>query len=231
MMHKISGTMGVPFSSLDSITKDITRRSCGVFLWVKLVITELEQMAAQGCTPGDLQDLLDILPGELNNIYDRIILKLVSLESMRSHELSRLMFRWVALSEWPLSLIELDEALAFSLCGSPATLEELRKNRSLNLQNATRRILGSSGGFLEIVEGKVQFIHQTVREYLFELPASSPWSISREHGFIRQACLDYTAFAATHRRSRCRRRIWHSWRPKSQRHHSSRIIRHSASGA
>jgi hypothetical protein len=54
----------------------VVERSHGIFLWVKLVLNELKDMACDGCTLFEMKWQLESLPQDLNNLYAHMLGKL-----------------------------------------------------------------------------------------------------------------------------------------------------------
>jgi hypothetical protein len=174
----------------------IVERSQGVFLWIKLVLDELKDMACDGCTLSEMGRQLESLPQDLNDLYAHMLENLEKrrLPTARMADTSR-MLQWVAYSGRPLSLLELSEAVAASEALN-ISLNSLKSRRALNLDQAKRMVLTRCGHFLEVKAGCVQFIHQTVREFLLSLPATSSFHIHEHESIesIASTCLRYLEF-------------------------------------
>jgi len=121
----------------------MVERSHGVFLWVKLVLDELEDMANDGSTLADMETMLETLPPELDDLYTWIQTKLEKLRIIRNGMAETVhMLQWVTYSSRPLSLLELIEANAALACDiHDLSLELLDKNRARNFNQARRIIL------------------------------------------------------------------------------------------
>jgi ankyrin repeat protein len=183
---------------IQAIHHMIVERSQGVYLWVKLVLDELKDMACDGCTLSEMGRQLESLPQDLNNLYGHMIEKLEerrsSVAGMADTSRTR-MLQWVAYSGRPLRLLELSEAVAASEALN-ISLNSLKSRRAPNLDQAKRMVLTRCGHFLEVKAGCVQFIHQTVREFLLSLPATSSFHIHKHKSIesIATTCLRYLEF-------------------------------------
>jgi len=102
-----------------STIKDyIMKHSEGVFLWVALVLRDLEQCVVNGgYSRADLNKRLFGLPKELggeNGFYRAMIDSLIkkTAENKEQEERGRTILTWITFSERPLSVEELRDALA-----------------------------------------------------------------------------------------------------------------------
>lgn len=200
-IEKICKILGIntDTTALREIHHTIVERSQGVFLWVVPVLKHLEDIAHDGCNLFEMKKVLEYLPQDLDDFYAFMLRKLEkkwesSLGAVNCTEALR-MLQWVAYSNRPLGLLELMEAVAVTLSDS-ISLSILENRRPLNLEQAKRILLTKCGGFLEVNDGIVQFIHQTVREFLLSRPATSQLYIS-EHESTRNittTCLRYLGF-------------------------------------
>jgi ankyrin repeat protein len=181
---------------IQAIHHMIVERSNGVFLWVKLVLDELKDMACDGCTLFEMGRQLESLPQDLNDLYAHMLEKLEKRRSsMAGAANTSRMLQWVAYSGRPLRLLELSEAVAASEALN-ISLNSLKSRRAPNLDQAKRMVLTRCGHFLEVKSGCVQFIHQTVREFLLSLPATSSFHIHEHESIesIATTCLRYLEF-------------------------------------
>jgi len=204
---RISDAMDIYPSLLNEVVDNLIKRSKGVFLWVKLVILELEEQASTaGCTVADIENLLSSLPSELEDLYARILDKTAKFQITTSTVAVQLL-QWVAYSVRPLTLPEVQEAMAVDICGKSFSNTDLERNKLINPIHAERRLIALCGGLIEVKNNIVQFLHQTAREFLFNLPESSQFCISKQSGgeYITSICnryLDYiqrTASDGDHR--------------------------------
>jgi ankyrin repeat protein len=203
-MTDICAELRVHKAKVQKIHHMIVERSHGVFLWVKLVLDELKDMACDGCTLSEMERRLESLPQDLNNLYAHMLEKLEIRRSSPAGTADTLrMLQWVAHSGRPLSLVELSEAVAASGAFN-ISLDSLESRRAPNLDQARRMVLTRCGHFLEVKTGFVQFIHQTVREFLFSLPATSSFHIHKYESIesIATTCLRYLEFINNETRQR-----------------------------
>lgn len=186
-----------------------TNRSQGVFLWVKLVVTELRKGKMIVGTSYELQQAIDSLPWGLAGFYARI---LDGLDTSAGAETQR-MLEWVLFAQRPLSLAEFRHAIAMGSNQEPdglATVEDI----TVPLHRMDARIREYSGGLLEVKQGIeytkrrgsgrgvfVQLIHQSVKDFLLQRISNTlgrpalPFMIpSKAHTHLARACIAYLAF-------------------------------------
>jgi ankyrin repeat domain-containing protein 50 len=96
-------------SFLDRATKYIVEHAQGVFLWVQLVIEELQGYAEAGPIENDIFEFLRSLPTELEDFYKRILDKLGSNERDLRDGIK--LFRFVLFARRPLTVAELRHTL------------------------------------------------------------------------------------------------------------------------
>lgn len=190
---RISNAMDIDPDLLDQVVDGLIERSRGVFLWVKLVILELEEKAStDGCTIAEIEQLLWSLPEKLEELYARILNKMAKSQYTAAVRL----FQWVAYYKRPLSLTEIQETMALDVCPEQFTSTDLKRNKVINRVHAERRLASVCGGLIEVKNNTVQFLHQTVREFLIQLPDSSPFHITQKSGeeYIMSTCNRYMSF-------------------------------------
>jgi hypothetical protein len=175
---RICGILGAGLEQVRIIGRMLVERSRGVFLWVKLVLDELEEMAHDNCTPAGMGKKLKTLPEDLDNLYTHICTKLKNCYACGDGMTETLrMLRWVAYSSRPLRLLEFTEAMAVTACGPhDISVDLLKKHRAPTFDQARRMLSTKCGGLLEVKNDIVQFIHQSIREFLFKQP-ETPCSI------------------------------------------------------
>jgi len=149
----------------------------GVFVWVQLVKIGL-QYAETGYSDTEILDFLKAIPPKLEIFYKEMFLRLEN-SNPQDIQLGIRLFRLILFSLRPLTLEELRDALAV-----PDDLDlRYRKFQRNKIQEIGKRIEHCGSGFLEtkgksfvekhpvtkltaLVGRTVQFMHQTVREFL-----------------------------------------------------------------
>ncbi|RYP45338.1 hypothetical protein DL768_008302 [Monosporascus sp. mg162] len=149
----------------------IVQRSCGVFLWVHLVVTSLLEGMRSGDRVRDLHKRLDQLPERLEDLYEKILL---SLDPMFLEDTARY-FSIVRHSAEPVSILLLsymDEDCPRYVLSQPiASLSEV--DTQLRTDTMRKRLNHRSKGLLEVQQlpnmlahATVQYLHRTVKDYI-----------------------------------------------------------------
>ncbi|KAK5054527.1 hypothetical protein LTR84_001418 [Exophiala bonariae] len=179
---------------LSFISSHLKQASQGVFLWVKLVLQELDERATEGfCSVAELEQLLLTIPTDLKELYQRIQDKIVRGVSKNVRECQTL-FRWIAFSPKPLLVEEVLEIIAASACLHPGTTRtELQRNRLRNTEDVRRRLISLCGNLVEVKGRIVQFIHTSVREHLLATHSYGMISVTPANSLfeIANLCLNY----------------------------------------
>ena len=154
--------------ALNNLVENIVRKAQGVFLWVKLVVGEIIEGICEGDTMEELMSLLSTIPTELGDLYKRALHRSSrgSLEAAKRNKMEAyVMFQIVACLYKPFSLHKLLAATHF-LTTRRDIYPDLQR---LSQGQMERRLNSRSAGLLEVSrkgKGFVQFIHQTVKEFL-----------------------------------------------------------------
>ena len=172
----------------DQLVENIVTKSSGVFLWVNLVVKSLLAGMNNGDRVADLQRRLDLLPPDLERLYDKI---LGSLDPFYLEHAAQL-FKMVQESPHPLPLLvlsfadEVDLASAIRKPVKTMTYDE----ESLNLDTMRRRLNSRCRGLLEVSaeshndrEHTVQYLHRTVKDYISSERAQNTLQISTTSSF------------------------------------------------
>lgn len=181
----------------DEFRAQILKRSARIFLWVVLVVQILNKLDDRGAPLSDMRARLETIPAGLNELFKEILVK-----SDLGIETSILLFQWMVFRMRPLEPTELFIAMEFSRSPHNSTWILPTELSVPPLDRLTRFILNCSRGLVEVVEvapsqaAVVQFIHETVREFLLDKDGLA--SIVRalatnlagiSHEILRIACL------------------------------------------
>ncbi|CAG2016815.1 unnamed protein product [Fusarium graminearum] len=144
---------------------NITAKSSGVFLWIRLVVKSLLAGLTHDDRISDLQKRLDLLPPDLEDLYSAIT---DSLDPFYFSHAAQY-FKFVEGSDSPPS------ALLFSLADEegPEFALDLpvklftEEEKEIRIKTVRRRINSRCKGLLEIGPGtEIQYLHRTVKDYL-----------------------------------------------------------------
>ncbi|OBT42533.1 hypothetical protein VE00_06189 [Pseudogymnoascus sp. WSF 3629] len=185
----------------------IIKYSDGVFMWVTLVLRDLERYIDNGgYTRLSLNTRLRSLPKELGGKDGFYRAKVDSLiekykDDQEQQEQGRRILAWVTFAQRPILVTELRDALATpsKLEGTELSTYVLEDNRPHQLDKA---ILSSCGGLAEVRDSHsgpiVQLIHQTAREFLLhEDKHAKPYHLEEVQGDteIAMTCCRYLSIA------------------------------------
>ena len=167
----------LPSADEDSRQRMVTRilaKSDGCFLWVRLILQELQQVY----TSAEIHQVLEDVPSDMGDLYARI------LDSMSKapygKKLAKAILTWTVCSSRSLSTHELCHALELDM-----------KDK---IDNIERAIVSSCGQLIYIdQQSKVQMVHQTARDFLLRSSSTSEFAIDGKEGHkkIFMTCLQY----------------------------------------
>ncbi|KIW28440.1 uncharacterized protein PV07_08106 [Cladophialophora immunda] len=181
----------------DELRAEILEKSARIFLWVVLVVKIMNKLDERGVPLSDMKTQLRSIPADLKDLFRKILKK-------SGHEIGKsvLLFQWMLFSVRPLQPAELIVAMQYS---EPLDDQQSPSPMDISIpdpKRLTKLILNHSRGLVEVVEvgpsqaATVQFIHETVREFL--LKENGLASISQglaanvagiSHQVLRIACL------------------------------------------
>lgn len=120
-IEQMGSRRGCKRSIFQDIRDYVIKESSGVFLWVALVLRDVEKCVAKGgYSKGDLDERIHRLPKELDGehgFYKQMLLSLSANgeDDMGQEERARRIFYWVTFPKRPISIAELEDVLATPL--------------------------------------------------------------------------------------------------------------------
>lgn len=153
-------------NQIEILRDRLCQKSSRVFLWIVLVVPMLNQAYDRGQIT-EMEKLIERLPPELDQLFASILSR-----NNEGLESTVLLLQWVSFAIRPLSPVELYLATQLGLPNLSVDWIMLGSGDYLN-----RFLLDRSRGLTEVTRTNppsVQFIHETVREYLI-----------REHGLAK----------------------------------------------
>lgn len=156
------------------VTQQILEKSSGCFLWVRLVLENLEH---NWHTEDDIRRVLTEVPQGMESLYTRMLAK-VQEQSSQVRAMAERILTWAACAWRPLSISELAVALQPDFTGF------------IRLE-AT--VVDICGHFVSVDNSRVSIIHMTAREFLLKGGIEHcPFINNREaHTHIAETCLRY----------------------------------------
>lgn len=156
------------------ITRILSIRSKGMFLWVALMIKELDL-----CTVEEIDHTLDRLPDGLNEVYERILTRLHdTLKPSRKTFCCRLL-KWITLAKRPLRLTEVGEALRLQYAAA------IDSGYTQHLLCSTRELELVCGSLVTVKDGIIQLIHLSTKEFLIDQKRASALRQDLHAFFVR----------------------------------------------
>ncbi|KAI4105006.1 MAG: hypothetical protein LQ339_003623 [Xanthoria mediterranea] len=158
----------------ENLIAEILHKSDGCFLWVALVLKELETTHSEQ----QIQEVLDSVPSEMDNLYMRILDTMAIVP--RNRKLAQAILRWTVCAMRQLTVEELKETIRLDVGEVVPRLERAVESICGHLVHVDRN-------------SRVQIIHQTVRAFLTQDGLLSDFAIDklREHSRLAEVCLHY----------------------------------------
>jgi tetratricopeptide (TPR) repeat protein len=191
----------------------------GVFLWVSIVLREIEQRASVGFSETDIETMVQKLPLDLLDYYKHIARQLAEGEPEMVGEAKKIL-DWMTYAERPLTAGELWDILAIPAHTDRTfilTTQFFRTSRLRNLNHVGKRLKKCCGDLLEIKrqghssrkvgevrredlarDDVVQLLHETAREFLSKPDkVATPFNTNEVQGSetIALVCARYIGFA------------------------------------
>ena len=155
---KLQGDLDLDSEKTDQIRDALERKAEGTFLWVSLVLEDMDERDTQG----NITELLDKLPSGLPEAFERILRKIKPTHVRDARFILRIIF--IALR--PLKVDELAMICVLGLSAYDKTT--LPTDRDLN---RWRREYRCCGAFLKLDEENqtVHLVHQSAKDFLGDL--------------------------------------------------------------
>ncbi|KAI9694157.1 MAG: hypothetical protein M1822_003428 [Bathelium mastoideum] len=148
------------------LVSDISRRAQGVFLWTKLVCTDLVNAHRNGTPIGNMLKLVSEFPQELDGYYARTVERLPKSSRFKSFVMLDILVK----ADHALDLKDFNGAVSCASCQTAKECIIEPMNSSSAIEKITRNIRDYTGGLIEVVattQGPtVQFMHQTVKVFV-----------------------------------------------------------------
>lgn len=147
------------------LSQKILLKSNGSFLWVRLVMQELENAWSTEA----VEEILNETPTDMSLLYARTLENMTKLG--RGANLVKVILKWTACASRFLTLSELQCAIKLSVNETVHNLD---------------RLIDSSCGQLVFIDqqSRVQMIHQTAREFILQEGLESEFAVKRAAGHL-----------------------------------------------
>ncbi|KAM7183124.1 hypothetical protein V8F33_013795 [Rhypophila sp. PSN 637] len=153
-------------AEMQEVVDSITGRAHGVFLWVFLVTRSLRDGLVNGNTITDLKERLGTFPNDLEPFFKHM---LDAVDTFYYRSMARILRLAVNAKQslkvefYHVQEYEMKDK-EYALCKS--TKLHSTEMLSSKLDQCRRRINARCGGLLEVKDGRVEFLHRTVRDFL-----------------------------------------------------------------
>ncbi|MDI1487058.1 MAG: hypothetical protein OHK93_006321 [Ramalina farinacea] len=136
------------------ITSKLSEKAQGMFLWVHFQLQDL----CEATSDQTIRIILDHLPNGLHETYVRILEKIEGGKSQANKFLVQQALQWVAFARRPLTVPELQEAVAFDIADDHWDADKIPDGGKL---------IGLCRGLIiRYQDNRVRFAHHTVRQHL-----------------------------------------------------------------
>jgi hypothetical protein len=173
------------------IQSGLQEKASGIFMWVILVVGILNKEYDGGRIHA-LRRRVQEIPGDLHELFHDILTR----DAQNRDELLRCI-QWVLFAKQPLS----PEQLYFAILSGVEPDAVSRRDPTETTRDVIKRfVLNSSKGLVDITTTtlqKVQFIHESVRDFLLKDALSNTWPDlgsnlqGQSHEQLKQCCLNY----------------------------------------
>ena len=147
---------------VEQIRAEILERASGIFLWIVLVVRELNEEFDRGRIHA-LRNRLDEIPDEMDRLFQDILTR-----DTKNIDEVVLCLQWILFSRRPLEQKELYFAVLSGV--SPGKLSPWN-SKEVTQEDMARFLLNSSKGLAATTKSQsqtVQFIHESVRDFLLK---------------------------------------------------------------
>ena len=181
------------------IRDEMVSRSNGNFQWVVVVLPRVLKLHKSRKSLLTIQTMIRNIPAELNELYTNLLRFFDEYERVQSLRL----LQWISFAYRPLTLSQLRFALVAS---ADTTYKSLRECRNSELyvdtdEDMERIVCDLSKGLAEVSARRssriVQFVHQSVRDFLLERGfqildgSSAGTAVGRGHFWLSRSCVRY----------------------------------------
>ncbi|KAH7009779.1 NACHT domain protein [Ilyonectria destructans] len=151
--------------------------SKGMFMYAKVVLSSVEDLD----DIDSIRESLQVLPKDLDEAYERILQRIDSLKPARADK-ARKLLGWVGSSPCPMTKQEMEAALTIRMDDSDGCRGVIAETTAMK----------DCGPLLEVIDDYVQFVHFTVKEYIFSshIP-NNPISLVEFSFSLANSCIQY----------------------------------------
>jgi alkylhydroperoxidase family enzyme len=181
-------SLSSPFNRLKPMIKErLAAKAGSTFLWVSIVIRKIKRLELPN--QNKVMREIEESPQELDELYQKLA------EQLFKEEDTARLLTWVTYARKPLSLRELETALAVRPEENCCCIKDTEKYRTQLTESSVNE---SAGLLLEVIDGNAYLIHQSVKDFL--LKADNPLAASdflhkeKPDTFLARTCIRYLDF-------------------------------------
>ncbi|KAI1427172.1 hypothetical protein F5Y12DRAFT_739064 [Xylaria sp. FL1777] len=168
------------------------------YLWLRLTFYLIEQNPVDYNRPSDVEALLNNLPNEHSEAYEKIL-------NQKNSKYTRPLLQLILAAQVPLTAAEANYALTIATADIPFTSGPKLKKGLWDIESFQGAAKNFCGLLIDFHDSKLSFIHQTVREFLTECPREDgEWNwrgrfkLSECHRVMSFSCIHYLSLLDTH---------------------------------
>ncbi|KAL8311280.1 hypothetical protein RB597_002067 [Gaeumannomyces tritici] len=176
----------------------IASRANGVFMWARLAVEKVQELASEGHSETKIRNSVNLLPRELEEVY-RQLAKDMEPPSIK-------LIQWICFAVEPMTLDELRWAIIIEPNDQRRSLRECKENEDYidSADKMKLQLRKLSRGLAEVSQpdpskpGVVQFIHQSVKDFFtarnlpgFDKISTTNASIQETHRQLAMICIRY----------------------------------------
>nr|KAK5442811.1 hypothetical protein LTR18_005488 [Exophiala xenobiotica] len=169
-------------SEIEGLLAPLASHAKGLFLYTKVVLSSVRYMQ----TTDEINKYLRALPEDLKDAYARILSRIRDLRPLDLKDKALKIIKWVGCAPTPMTTTELGQALLVRFS------DEETATRSLSVVDFPR----ICGPIVEVVDDYVQFVHFTVKDYIFS--PNVPGHVSRTEATLSLASCLINYLCQTH---------------------------------
>jgi Ankyrin repeats (3 copies) len=168
---KISYAISSQNIMLERLRSQLQQKASGIFLWVVLVVDIVLNDIDDGKSSQEIEETVRTVPQDLAALYARLLNTLTAKERHQS----LLLIQWVLLSQRQLQAMDVQTALILgseSIKSLGEAMDKFQHPEILllewdgDVERVRRNVRTLSRGLVEVVGSHVQFIHESVRQFI-----------------------------------------------------------------
>ena len=157
-----------------NLKKQILQKASGSFLWVALIVQELEQAYSTGI----VEEILNEVPADMNKLYERILSRMP--RGQRLAKLAKAILTWTVLSLRPLTVAETQHFVNLDLNDTIFSLD--------------KSFTAICGQLVQVDRSnRIKLMHQTTKTFLLQQKSHPEYGVEviKGHTRLAEICLEF----------------------------------------